>query len=474
MILVYLFISIFFLNISIIIHTITRYRKSSRIKRINTKNLLIFTGSTFLIFFLSFSFSTLPVTISLTRIYAGFHFSGIVLLTPSEACEYQEYIHYPEYNSSITQVVSNDIPKLICFYQSSIIREYAKYVHLKNVYCNSVSPVGNFDGKLYWTNAIASYLKHAKTGEAYTHVVFLYNSWGSIFGHFFQDALPALLFIPQEIISKSMIVVPMKPKYSQQYLELFGIPPERVLYKKDVWIFADNLYMYYAAEPLNALDVYSFKQLMIYLKDKLDINNLKGTRYVFSNREKDERRSISNMVEFFDYTKEKLPQYKWEIDPMKINNLKELAANVATIKLLVAPSGSKLMNVAFMNWDLSCGVCIISTEKSDIPNFALGLSLNIWQIGFFNDIGHYKKWQPCNISYGFMSIQRLIHALQFKEWPKDTFNDMEYVFNLTEIKEIQNGCVHKIFEGKKKSCEEDWRVEFSKEIFFGDNNCRQT
>ena len=68
-------------------------------------------------------------------LYTDFRWNKIVMLTPEDACEYKEYIHYPKYNSSYTQIATKDFPSIICLYQSSILREYAKYVHLQNVYC---------------------------------------------------------------------------------------------------------------------------------------------------------------------------------------------------------------------------------------------------------------------------------------------------------------------------------------------------
>ena len=310
------------------------------------------------------------------------------------------------------------------------------------------------DDHLFWINHrdFTDWKKRMPTKCAYENIVNLYAGCGDIFGHFLQDSLPGILFIPKEIINKSMILVPFKNAWI--WLQYFDIKPSQILYDNKAWFYADNLYMYCSTEPMNAMNVYSFKKLSNYLREKLNVTHIKGTRYVFCNKKKNERRSISNFADLIKITKENIPEYNWERDDWEINDIPSLSKSIASTKMLIAPSGSKLMNILFMNQDLSCGICIITTRSVDYPNFAIGISFNIWMIGFATDIGHYTPNQECNIFYGLTSIKRLIYALEKQAWPDETFKDMRFVFDLKNITERLKNDPTKMFEIEKGCCYE--------------------
>ena len=61
-----------------------------------------------------------------------YSWSEKAMLTPSDAYEYKEFIHYPEYNYCYTQVSTRNIPDRICFFESSLLREYAKQLVKEN------------------------------------------------------------------------------------------------------------------------------------------------------------------------------------------------------------------------------------------------------------------------------------------------------------------------------------------------------
>ena len=409
--------------------------------------------------FLFFFNNTNIIKLMVEDIYPGVYWTHVKMFQPTDAEEVKEFIYYADYNSSYTQVVSKNASDAICFFGSSVYREYSRYIHLKNAYCSSMRMIAK-GSHLLWIshNNFQDSVKRMPTRCRYKNIVFLYSGCGDIFGHFLQDSLPAMLFIPREIIDESMILVPFKNYMI--WLKYFDIDPSKVIYDPTSWFYANNLYIYGSVEPMNSMNIYSFKKLVIYLKEKLNVNNLKGTRYVLSNRKKTLRRSISNFDELVKLTKENWPQYNWENDKSDETNIESFSKNMATTKLLVAPSGSKLMNILFMNNDFSCGVCVITTCSVDYPNFGLGLSLNIWMIGFVSKINHYVPNQPCDIPYGLVSIRRLLYALENHSWPDDTFDDMRFVFDYQNIEKRLKQNPKKMFEVIPGCCYSGTRREF--------------
>ena len=384
-------------------------------------------------------------------LFPEFRFKGVRKLETSDTVEMKDFIYYPTYNSSYTQLVSKNNARGICFYTSAVGREYSRFVHMKNTYCTPRKGIGK-DGYLIWTNHNI-FNTTIPTLCSYKHILFLYSSWGDVFGHWLQDCMPALVCIPQEIINKSMIMVSVKFNTAVQWLAPFGIDKSRIISDKRYWYFAENLYLYYQLESNHGSTIHSMQKLIRVLRDKFKVNGIKGTKYVFSNKEKFERRSVSNFQDLFNQTIQRFPQYKWELQKWDYNHVSKLALEVASIKVLVSPSGSKCYYSIFMNHDLSCGIMMIMNKYVDYPNFGLGITLNIWQMAITHlNRSHWAKWNPCNISYSLTCIDRVLYAVKHKCWPKGTFNDMREAFDLNKIFKTAKEHPGRIVEIRAYSC----------------------
>ena len=399
------------------------------------------------------------------KIYPGFLWRKMSLLTLSDVEEGEDFIYYPDYNSSYTQLITKNSTKSICFYSSAVGREYSRYVHLTNAFCTSAKAVGKGE-TLYWIGT-AYFTKQLPTCGIYDSIVFLYSPWGNIFAHWIQDCLPALLFIPSEIINRSKIMISFKPEPAMTWLKYFGINYSQIIYKRKAWCYTKNLYMYYSIDPVHGLTIHSFAKLRDFLRNRFQVDSIKATRYVFSNKKRHEARSISNLEEFLEYTKENLPQYNWEWDDWDYSLLSNVAQVVASIKILVAPSGSKIFYEIFMNQDYQCGICLISSMYMDCPNYALGLAYKIWQIGYCHNVTHWITWWPCDIEFGFTCVKRLLHAVEYGYWPEDTFEDMKEVFDMNKIFEDSKKNVNKLIRIDNECCGEAVAAKMKK--MYGDN-----
>ena len=370
------------------------------------------------------------IKVSFEHLYFNFKWTKkIPFDVKRDAYYYKNYIHYPKYNSSYTQIISKNSTISGFFYHSAVAREYVRFIHMKQAYCTSAKAIAK-NGIVFKFRTMR-FGQQMPTKEAYDNIVFLFSPWGNVFAHWLQDCLPALFFIPEDIINKSKIMVPFKNYKS--WLDLFNINESQVIYDTHNFYYAENLYFYNSVDSINGLCIYSFVKLVDFLRDKFELSSIKATRYVFSNKKKHEKRSISNLCEFLTRAQEEFPQYKWEWDEWDFLNLKGNAQNIATIKILVSPSGSKLYNTIYMNMNLTTGVCILNSKKYDSPNYALGLNFGIWQIGFTHRVGHESKWWKCNIQYGLVCLRRLLYAVENGKWPDDTFDDMREVFDLKKL-----------------------------------------
>ena len=343
----------------------------------------------------------------------------------------KHFLYYPTtYNSSYTQIFPKIPGKICCFQESLIGREYTTYVHMKYVFCSSHG-IGK-NGTFLCPNECMDVNEYRTVGS-YQHITVLTARWGFVFAHWLQDCLPALFVIPEEIWKKSMIIVPIKVSMAYQWLKPFGIEKSRIICGKNKWYFAQNAYMSYGKESLFGFSVHSWQKLVSFLREAFHVNDVKATKYVFSNKKKHEKRSISNFAELINQTRKQFPQYQWEEQDWNYRNVANLVLQVAEIKVLIIPSGSKAYYEIFMNQDYTCGVVLIMGDLMDIPIYNIGLSLKIWQIGHTEAYSHWSRWKPCNISYTLTCIEKVLYAVQNQKWPDDIFNDFREVFDIPAI-----------------------------------------
>ena len=379
--------------------------------------------------------------------YSSIRWKGLIEITDVPGVEYKDIITFATYNDSYSQIISRNGNDSVCFFSSSVIREYGRLVHLKNVYCTSRQALA-CNNKQIRLNFLRLTFQ-LRTKIEYENVIYLYSLYMG-FGHWFQDALPGILYFSDELIQKSKIIV--CSGFTQRWLELFNISSDQIIFDRGYWYYCKNLYMFYCLDPVNSLNIKSFLNLSIVISRKLQLNKIVSSRYVFTNKDLRLTRSIANMDEFILSTKISFPEYNWELDPFNKDNLIKLIKNVASFKIWITPSGSQVMNMAFMKRDWGCGVCTVHSNKIDYPDFGLGITLSLWQIGFINNVSHYANMININVTEGVRSIGRLIYAIKYHKWPENTFLDMEPAFDLPLIYNKFNNSFTKIFEVMPNTC----------------------
>ena len=343
------------------------------------------------------------------------------------------------YTSSYHVLYPLNATNAIYSFVSPIIREYYRFLHCQNILCSPNKTFLTLTNKIINIYQVRFKMKqNLRIENTYEHIIYLYSSWGNVFGHFFIDALSALQKIPTEIINKSMIMVSFYNHNAIEYLKLFDIQEDRILNDINYWYFAKNLYIIYPIEEIFGFIGSEFPNVVNILRNKLNVSLIKGSRYIFINRPKGTKRCISNFQEFFNYIQITIPSINWEIDEnFTYKDISEGAKRYATFKLLVTPTGSNTLNCLFMNTNYTTGVCFIYSRDYD---FALAFTMivfKIWANGFCNSFYHNVIGiNNCNIFYGLTCIKRLLYALNNSVWPSETFNDMHEAFNLTEINNV--------------------------------------
>ena len=349
--------------------------------------------------------------------------------------------YWTKHDSSPHQLLPKNASESSIVFAISIVRESIEHVHLVNTFFSPYEiAYPPYIIKCGYHGIYRN--KPMPTGGVYENVLFLWCKHGITFGHFMHDAVPGLISTPQEIINKSMIMC-LYPNIDicEEVFDLLNIPKDKLIHSEDLcWYFAENLYMVYSTEPFNAYNIYSYPKLIEILKERTQANSIVGTRYIFLNRLPGKYRYISNFDEFFNQSIQAFPKYNWEKLQEKAMPLNDSAKFYASIKLLVAPSGSNIVHTIFMNGNYTTGVCIIQSDNLDWSNYLAALICGIWMNGIVNT---YKHWDTdnehnCTIPYAITSIRRLLHALEYGNWGEDYKNDMEEVFNFKGIFNLVN------------------------------------
>ena len=330
----------------------------------------------------------------------------------------------------------------LLYFPSSLVREYKRLYHFKNIYASTRYSLAIENGIVdLWPNlTYLPYLDKPTVGP-YDHVVYLATLWPNVFGHLIHDVLSSLITFPTELLEKSYLLVPFNLNITKQYLQILGFPLNNVIQHNGSWVFAQNLYLQVPLEPVNALSVIGLPLVTKKLHERLMLDRTKPTRYVFSNREKNQQRYVHNFHAFFDATKNAFPEYPWEIANVNNSNVARNAQQMNLVKVWVVPSGSNVFNIIFMNKE--AGICLIMSEYADYPNFGAAYALDLLMIGFTNDFKHWHtNGGSCDVQLGVQTVGKLIDMMESNNYSLE--RGWKLAFNIPQL--------WKLVEDKPEEC----------------------
>ena len=367
-------------------------------------------------------------------IYPPVFWNGTLPISQWNIVSTKEYMIWSNLNSSYHQLIPLNGTGSVSLYGSGIAREYCRFIHVKDIYCSSRAALASPDKQVRLYPDSLKLTRQLNTSIAYDHVIYLYSEWGFVFAHFVHDSLAALMGIPEDIVEKSVIMASFDINVTVQYFELLGFPREKIIVDFDNWYYAKNLYVYYSEEPHNGYNMISFPKVANILRDKLNVNEIKGSRYVIMNRPNGSARYIKNINYLFKQTKKLYPKVKWELEELNYSVLSVIARKTATYKMWVTPSGSNTIYMIFMNRKYQTGICILQSKRIDFPNYVSAINCEIWMNGVSHNFLHHSKMpHNCNVPYTLTCIGRLLHALEKGEWPREAYNDSMEAFNFTDL-----------------------------------------
>ena len=235
--------------------------------------------------------------------------------------------------------VVNNINRECCDFNAS-------YVCLKNMYCcNTASFCTENLSYIEIDHSLFKWIRNPLNGtviESYENVIALGHSQIFQFGHFFSDILIPLLMFPNDIISKSYLVLNNNARIHVDYFKFINFPSEKAIFlKPKKWIFASNLYtpvdpIVHIAHYGKLSNMFSFK-----LRKYFNLTDIIPSLYFVTNRKKNYPRYISNMEDVLNILKHVYPERNFQV-LQDINNFNEAAKLWGSAKLVLGPTGSNL------------------------------------------------------------------------------------------------------------------------------------
>ena len=352
--------------------------------------------------------------------------------------EVKDYVHWINLTTSYGQrMPKSGYKEVVPAFASAIAREMCRFVHMKGIYCTSSKALAKENDAIRVYTDIKKKYYRVDSLECCDSIVYLFSEWGMVFAHFLHDCLPQILFIPQDILDKSKVMISYNITLAKPYLQVLGIPEEKLIYD-ETWYYAKDFYMCYSVEPHNGFNMYSFLRIGEIMRDKLNTTHIVSSRYIFINRLKNESRNIGNIKEFKDAANQVYCSMKWEEELLDYKNLTHIAHVFASIKILVTPSGSHVNYALFMKKNYTTGICLIKSDLIDTPNYIVGYCNQIWMNGFIHSWYHHDKTSShdCDIGRGIQTLGSLIHAVTKHSWDSEAINNTNEVFDFQTISKV--------------------------------------
>lgn len=297
-------------------------------------------------------------------------------------------------------------------------------VHMRNVYVSDTGAISTGKNEIYIKPtghaAGPSFIYKFYPGKviAYHRKVILVGHLGmDSYGHFINDLLCPLLIVPEAAFKDSVIICRTNP-FIHEYIKYVGFNNDIILLHQSDWIYCSEVYYPGYPRPHNSHLGNIYLKLGQIIRKSLGLENVIPDRYVLSNRITIWRQ-IHNMDEVLLKTKEKYPEYNWEIHNMTPKPLPELAKIWGHARILFAVAGSNLMN-AFLFAQGSVVIHLLG-DVNDLTAIDCCLASQAKTIlmmdGKIPHVGAVKNY--LNISQFHIALKSAIYYMKHKKWPND-------------------------------------------------------
>lgn len=225
------------------------------------------------------------------------------------------------------------------------------------------------------------YCSAGKVDAQFNNIVMFSHRFVSTPQHFFHDVLSAIIFVPNDIMMKSTIVIYGNDYFTKETMEKLGYGNKVFYIYFKQRIFAHKVLVQCEPRPHNSAFGPPLNFLHKKMREKFNVEGILPTRFCFMNRNCSQRK-IGNFNELFAAAKHKFPIYDWEIIPDRFSSMEESAKVLSTVLFLFTPAGSNTYHSIFMMENSVVVIC--GSDHYDHPAITYLCSMEIRVIYYFN------------------------------------------------------------------------------------------
>ena len=265
----------------------------------------------------------------------------------------------------------------------------------------------------------------------YENIVIVPLMFETSYGHWINDCLAALLWIPQWVWSlKPVFVSKLFSPSWKLFIMAIGLNDIEIVDYTNEFVYAENIFVCKAAEQWHGFSFHSFFDLKKKFYDYFHLDRVTPDHYYFMNKEVG-RRHFVNLKDILDLAI-KQTNLNWHFLDQKEYIFSRIPVVFATIRILVCPSGSISFNCLFMH--NGTGQVCLSSKLIDLPQLRMNAATQIWTICVtHSEMLHYGTVGYAHAELVIINIKRIIYTVQHQKYPP---NDLYPCFDKEFAKEI--------------------------------------
>ena len=311
----------------------------------------------------------------------------------------------------------------IYFVPTSLDHTNATWVDIEYVYVCAYGGAATPEGRVFYpdfSNMLPRYAENGPVVGYYEDVVSIGSRWVVMYAHWVYDSLAPLLFMPQEVIDRSVFLLPVNSTIYMEALETFGFLRERgqiLLLNSSEWVFAHHYHNVYNPEPVHGCLVWALKELSRKWRTQFGVKDMPAIDYAIYNRPKGNRH-LADIEDWIFASSVRFPWIRWVLLEELYPTFGDSVKAYSRVKLLFAPTGSNFANMVFMNSGTAI-VCALG-DMGDVPVYAAAEVMHIWCISVSvpNMRHHGGPYGILNYEASLLATEKAIFAIDNQRWPK--------------------------------------------------------
>ena len=244
------------------------------------------------------------------------------------------------------------------------------------------------------------------------------------YGHMMTDFLHSLFLMPEEIQTRSKILIPRNNDGKTYLIRLGYKVSQFVILPPNSWIHASFVYSVFDHAPAS----YLFGNLTGYFHKRIDkafhLSNIVPSKYYYCNRQYLARRYIHNMKEIMDLAQKNHPEIKFENLTDILPTVEETSLKWASAKFIFLPSGANTFKSIFMRPHTV--LVMASTVRGDFTPLKFAVTNSLFIVQFATNLHHVlPPGCPIDVNQSMLNIDRGLYCCEHKRWPRPSDTDFK-------------------------------------------------